>query len=210
MSQESGDPCGPHSPVGWDGRTLRFDPVWRTETVVALATGIDAGGWFDRMPILADALQEAGCELSEVLDHCRICDHHQSNCWALNLVLARPTLPAPAEIDSDQQIRLERLRRMSEASRVATPSRVPKHETIPLGVLSLLALLTLGAAGWLAYGPVPTHLTPTEQSIPDPFDPNAFTDAPEWRDAKSQIDNALRTSRGGRRTRSVDSIQPVP
>jgi len=210
MSQVSGDRCGPHSPVGWDGRTLRFDPTWRTETVVALANGIDTGGWFDRMPILADALQEAGCELSEVLDHCRVCDHHRPNCWALNLVLARPTVPAPAEIDSDQQIRLERLRRMNEASWVATPSRLPKDETIPLGVLLLLALLTLGAAGWLAYGPVPTNLISTEQSIPDPFDPNAFTDAPEWRDAKGQIDTALRTSRGARTTRSAGTSQPVP
>ena len=39
---------------------IAFDPSWLTETAVALATGIYADRAFDRLPILADALEEAG------------------------------------------------------------------------------------------------------------------------------------------------------
>lgn len=39
-----------------------FSPEWRAETVVALASGIYAERAFDRLSVLADALQDAGCE----------------------------------------------------------------------------------------------------------------------------------------------------
>jgi hypothetical protein len=48
-----------------------FPASWRSETVVALATAIRADGAFDRMPILADALEEAGCEDAGMLADCR-------------------------------------------------------------------------------------------------------------------------------------------
>ena len=53
--------CGP--------RDLQFDPAWRTTTAVALARGIVAERAFDRMPILADALQDAGCDHPELIAH---------------------------------------------------------------------------------------------------------------------------------------------
>jgi hypothetical protein len=195
MSHVSGDPCRVHPPVGWDGRALRFDPSWRTETVVALARGIDAEGRFDRMPILADALQDAGCELSEVLDHCRVCERHESNCWVIGLALAR-VAPTPPADDSELLIRMERLQRMAEASRAEPLGRVPKEDTISLAAIVPLILLTLGAVGWLVFGPVPTSWTPTDRAVPNPFEPNAFTDSPEWQDAKGRIDAAMRPSRG--------------
>lgn len=48
-----------------------FDHRWGTETVVALASAIDAAKAFDRLPILADALEEAGCDDRELLTDCR-------------------------------------------------------------------------------------------------------------------------------------------
>jgi hypothetical protein len=58
-----------------------------TTTVVALALGIYADIAFDRLPIMADALQDAGCEDEVVLNHCRQAGEHVLGCWALGLLL---------------------------------------------------------------------------------------------------------------------------
>ncbi|QEL17673.1 hypothetical protein [Limnoglobus roseus] len=52
-------------------RLVTFDSAWLTPTAVGLAEGIYADRAFDRMPILADAMQDAGCEDVDVLSHCR-------------------------------------------------------------------------------------------------------------------------------------------
>jgi hypothetical protein len=52
-------------------RDIAVDPRWLTSDVAALARGIYDEKAFDRLPILADALQDAGCDNEEVLDHCR-------------------------------------------------------------------------------------------------------------------------------------------
>ena len=62
---------------------------WRTSAVVALAEGIHADRAFDRLPILADALQDAGCDDAEVLDHCRGPGPHVRGCWVVDRVLGR-------------------------------------------------------------------------------------------------------------------------
>jgi len=46
-------------------------PIWLTSTVAQLAASIFAESAFDQMPILADALQDAGCDNADILDHCR-------------------------------------------------------------------------------------------------------------------------------------------
>jgi|GEM_PF-7001075 len=50
---------------------LPADPNWLTTDVLALARGIAMDRAFDRLPILADALQDAGCTDAAVLAHCR-------------------------------------------------------------------------------------------------------------------------------------------
>jgi hypothetical protein len=60
---------------------------WRTETVVALAAGIYAERAFDRMPILADALEDVGCDAGQVLSHCRSPGPHVLGCWVVDSVL---------------------------------------------------------------------------------------------------------------------------
>jgi hypothetical protein len=72
-----------------------FDPAWRTETVMALARGIEAEVRYDRMPILADALQDAGCENEKVLNHCRLCEGHDRDCWVMTLIFDRGPKPLP-------------------------------------------------------------------------------------------------------------------
>jgi hypothetical protein len=45
---------------------------------------------FGPMPILADALQDAGCENEDILAHCREPGPHVRGCWAIDLVLEKP------------------------------------------------------------------------------------------------------------------------
>lgn len=68
-------------------RPVAFDPSWRTEMVASLARGIVADRAFDRLPILADALEEAGCDHIDALSHCRSSGPHAMGCWALTGLL---------------------------------------------------------------------------------------------------------------------------
>ena len=69
---------------------ITFTPAWRTSDVLLLARGIYEERAFDRMPILADALQDAGCDATQLLDHLRDTNAtHVRGCWALDLVLEK-------------------------------------------------------------------------------------------------------------------------
>jgi hypothetical protein len=70
-------------------RPVAVDPAWRTSAVVALATGIYDERAFDRMPILADALEDAGCDNDDILDHCRGPNPHVRGCWVVDLPLGK-------------------------------------------------------------------------------------------------------------------------
>jgi hypothetical protein len=70
-------------------RPPRPEPGWRTRTVVALAESIYEGRAFDHLPILTDALEEAGCEAADLLSHCRQPGEHVRGCWVLDLLLAK-------------------------------------------------------------------------------------------------------------------------
>jgi hypothetical protein len=67
-------------------RHVSFDRSWHTSDVLAVARGIYQEKAFDRMPILADALQDAGCDNEEVLNHCRQPGVHVRGCWCVDLV----------------------------------------------------------------------------------------------------------------------------
>ncbi len=75
--------------VGNPFRPVAFDPRWRTETAGALASGIYAERAFDRLPILADALEEAGCDHPDVLAHCRGPGPHARGCWVVDGLLGK-------------------------------------------------------------------------------------------------------------------------
>jgi hypothetical protein len=70
-------------------RTVAFRPEWRTDTAVALAEQMYESREFSAMPILADALQDAGCENTDVLAHCREAGPHVRGCWVVDLVLGK-------------------------------------------------------------------------------------------------------------------------
>jgi hypothetical protein len=72
--------------VGNPFREVAVDPSWLTSTVVALARGIDVDRAYDRLPILADALEDAGCADANVLSHCRGAHAHTKGCWVIELL----------------------------------------------------------------------------------------------------------------------------
>jgi hypothetical protein len=65
--------------------TLNSD--WLTSPVVDLARTIYEERCFDRMPILADALMDAGCDNHEILDHCRGSGPHVLGCFVVDAIL---------------------------------------------------------------------------------------------------------------------------
>lgn len=64
-------------------------PDWLTRDVLGLAAACADRRAFDTLPILADALEDAGCDCPELLAHCRTAGPHGHGCWALDRVLAR-------------------------------------------------------------------------------------------------------------------------
>jgi hypothetical protein len=73
--------------VGIPFRPAPFDRWWRTADAVGLARGIYEDGVFDRMPLLADALMDAGCADDDILCHCRSAGPHVRGCWVVDRVL---------------------------------------------------------------------------------------------------------------------------
>ena len=68
-------------------RPVEFNPQWRTDDTVRLARQMYESRDFTAMPILADALQEAGCDGEQILGHCRGEGPHVRGCWVVDLLL---------------------------------------------------------------------------------------------------------------------------
>jgi hypothetical protein len=71
-------------------RQISIEPEWRTSTVMALTQRIYAEQDYEILPILADAIEDAGCGNRDVLDHCR--DPrlvHVKGCWLVDLILGK-------------------------------------------------------------------------------------------------------------------------
>jgi len=77
-------------------RPVSLDPAWRTPTVRALAEAayddriLPAGTLDpDRLAVLADALEEAGCDNADILSHLRGPGPHVRGCWVVDLLLGK-------------------------------------------------------------------------------------------------------------------------
>ncbi|HUR55352.1 MAG TPA: hypothetical protein VMZ71_14560 [Gemmataceae bacterium] len=68
-------------------RPVTFLPDWRTSTVLALAQRMYESRDFSAMPILADALMDAGCTDGAILTHCRGQGPHARGCWCVDAIL---------------------------------------------------------------------------------------------------------------------------
>jgi ferredoxin len=85
--------CGYNSPKSYGGNSyfIRHSAGnwwWNDSTVVKLATAIYDELRFQDMPILADALEESGCDNPDILNHCRQPGEHVKGCWVVDLILS--------------------------------------------------------------------------------------------------------------------------
>jgi hypothetical protein len=62
---------------------------WNDGTMPKMAQAIYDERAFDRLPILADALEDAGCTDAAILDHCRGGGEHVRGCWVVDLLLGK-------------------------------------------------------------------------------------------------------------------------
>src|SRR5262249_29378607 len=72
--------------VGNPFRPVTADPAWlawEDGTIPRLGQAIHDEGIFDRLPILADSLEDAGCNDADILSHCRASTPHVRGCWVL-------------------------------------------------------------------------------------------------------------------------------
>jgi hypothetical protein len=87
-------------------RPVAVELSWLTPHVVGVARAVYDGRLFGDLPVLADALEEAGCKDGELLEHCRGAGPHVLGCWALDAVLGRhdepPAPPQPVPFSSDE------------------------------------------------------------------------------------------------------------
>lgn len=73
-------------------RPVPIDPAWLAWSdgiVVKLAQAIYEERAFDRMPVLADALEESGCQDQQILDHYRGPGPHARGCWVIDSMLRK-------------------------------------------------------------------------------------------------------------------------
>jgi hypothetical protein len=70
-------------------RPMSIDSAWLTPKVVQLTQSIYDNRAFDRLPALADALEQAGCHDADILGHCRRPGVHVRGCWVLDLLLGK-------------------------------------------------------------------------------------------------------------------------
>jgi hypothetical protein len=75
----------PFRPVSIDASWLS----WNEGMIPSLAQAIYDDRTFDRLPILADALEDAGCTERTILDHCHGPGPHVRGCWVVDLILGK-------------------------------------------------------------------------------------------------------------------------
>ncbi len=73
-------------------RPSTVDPAWlawNDRCVERLAHGVYEERAYERLPILHDALLDAGCDDEDMLAHCRVTEGHVRGCWVVDLILRK-------------------------------------------------------------------------------------------------------------------------
>jgi hypothetical protein len=73
-------------------RPVSLDPAWLTwhdGLLVSMAQQMYESDDFTALPVLADALEEAGCHDQDILGHCRSGGEHVRGCWVIDRLTGR-------------------------------------------------------------------------------------------------------------------------
>ena len=110
-------------------RGWMFEPCWRTDTATLLARQMYEANDFTAMPILADALQDAGCDNRDLLDHLRGAHAGEPQMG--------PPMPPPGSTSAGAGRSISYSGgRSAPGSRRVRPVRCPEPKTLPSGYLS--------------------------------------------------------------------------
>jgi hypothetical protein len=63
--------------------------AWNDGTVRRIAERVYEQQRFEDLPVLADALEDAGCSHQNLLEHLRGRGPHVRGCWAVDLILGK-------------------------------------------------------------------------------------------------------------------------
>jgi hypothetical protein len=75
--------------IGNPFRPVALNPAWLTSAVVSIARRAYEERDYQALPILADALEEAGCDNPDILAHCRGQGEHIRGCWVVDMILEK-------------------------------------------------------------------------------------------------------------------------
>ncbi len=75
--------------IGNPFRSPIIESGWLTTSVIEMTEAIYSERAFDRLPLLADALEDAGCTDADILAHCRSPGPHVRGCWVVDLLTGR-------------------------------------------------------------------------------------------------------------------------
>ena len=131
----------PFTPAGIHPAWLR----WNGGAVPSLAETIHRERRFDELPVLADALEEAGCDDGDLLGHCRTRREHAPGCWVLSLLRSRLAVRL---VLSEPEARLSGWR--PDTVELENVSAGPVTVAYEHGPFERLTLLTLDASGEVA------------------------------------------------------------
>ena len=73
-------------------RPVAVDPAWQAwkdGAIRKMTQAIYDERAFDRLPVLADSFEDAGCDNTAMLTHCRGGGPHVRGCWAVDLMLGK-------------------------------------------------------------------------------------------------------------------------
>jgi uncharacterized protein (TIGR02996 family) len=95
--------------LGFPFLEIQFAPTWRTPAVIALASQIYATQDYSQMQQLAEALKDAGCSDSRLVNHCQRNTGHERGCWVIDLILENEPNPFEAEFTWDFECKHDKI-----------------------------------------------------------------------------------------------------
>jgi hypothetical protein len=127
---------------------VAIDSAWLggQSAVVSMAKSIRDSGSFQDMPILGDALQEAGCQDEAILGHCRDVEH-VAGCWLLNAIIEAADAPRlaaerqAAHTDVLLAVGRRTIEQVDQTLQMVEQRRIQRQERIALWVGVVLVIL---------------------------------------------------------------------